>query len=204
MTLLQEQELEIDRCPHCSVARPRMPRSTAFDTKAHTGKRPRHWVVYVCATCGGAVLTACTTSNPPVISEIYPKPASVDKAIPEKARSFLSQAIASLHAPAGAVMLAASAVDAMLKAKGKATGSLYSRIDASASEHLITEEMAEWAHEVRLEANDQRHADDEAALPSEADATRVIEFATALGEFMFVLPHRIQEGRAKPGTNART
>jgi hypothetical protein len=39
-------------------------------------------------------------------------------------------------------MLSASAVDAMLKVKGYKSGSLYSRIDKAAEDHMITSEMA--------------------------------------------------------------
>ena len=92
-------------------------------------------------------------------------------------------------------MLAASAVDAMLKDKGLKTGSLYSRIDAAAKEHLITPEMATWAHEVRLEANDQRHVDETGPLPNDADAERVIAFAAAVAQFIYVLPAQVQRGR---------
>ena len=67
-------------------------------------------------------------------------------------------------------MLAASAVDSMLKAKNLTSGGLYARIDEAAKAHLITAEMAQWAHDVRLDANDQRHADDSAPLPDEAQA----------------------------------
>ncbi|MGH8128750.1 MAG: DUF4145 domain-containing protein [Gammaproteobacteria bacterium] len=105
----------------------------------------------------------------------------------------------SRHAPAGAVMLAASSVDAMLKAKGYSEGSLYSRIDQAASDHLITSDMAAWAHDVRLEANDKRHADSAATLPTSADASRVIDFARALAEFLFVLPARVSLGRSSAG-----
>ena len=95
-------------------------------------------------------------------------------------------------------MLAASAVDAMLKTKGKKDGSLYQRIDQAAAEHLITSEMALWAHEVRLDANDQRHSDEQADLPNEDDAKRSIGFAAALGEFLFALPARVAAGRRAP------
>jgi hypothetical protein len=91
-------------------------------------------------------------------------------------------------------MLSASAVDAMLKIKGYNEGSLYHRIEQAVSDHLITNEMATWAHEVRLDANDQRHADEAAALPTSQDALRVLEFASALAEFLFVLRGRIQRG----------
>jgi len=94
-------------------------------------------------------------------------------------------------------MLAASSVDAMLKEKGLKQGKLYGRINEAAKQHLITEEMATWAHEVRLDANDERHADEEAELPSTDDAERVIEFALALAQFLFVLPSRVERGRRK-------
>lgn len=125
---------------------------------------------------------------------MYPGSRSIDEALPDRPKAYLQQAIESLHAPAGAVMLAASAVDAMLKAKGLLDGSLYKRIEKAAEDHLITPDMARWAHEVRLDANDQRHADHTADLPSEEDAARVIDFASALGELLFVLPQRVQRG----------
>lgn len=125
---------------------------------------------------------------------MFPKPREVDPAIPNVAGAYLLQALQSLSAPAGAVMLAASAVDAMLKGKGLIEGNLYSRINQAAKSNLITDEMARWAHEVRLDANDQRHADKDAPLPSEADARRVVDFALALGQFLFVLPSRVKHG----------
>jgi len=91
-------------------------------------------------------------------------------------------------------MLAASAVDAMLKFKGLSAGSLYARIDQAVAQHLITNDMAKWAHEVRLDANDQRHADDGAPLPTQDQAQKCVDFAMALGQFLFVLPARVQRG----------
>lgn len=84
----------------------------------------------------------------------------------------------------------------MLKAKGFGTGSLYSRIKAAVDAHVLTAEMADWAHAVRLDANDQRHADEEATLPSQEDAERAIDFTTALAQFLFVLPSKIANGIA--------
>jgi len=94
-------------------------------------------------------------------------------------------------------MLTASAVDAMLKAKGLKEGSLFKRIDTAAANHLITDEMAAWAHEVRLDANDQRHDDEEGVMPAEVDAKKSIEFAMALAQFLFVLPASVERGRAQ-------
>lgn len=94
-------------------------------------------------------------------------------------------------------MLTASSVDAMLKDKGYKDGSLNSRFDQAAVDHLITDEMAAWAHEVRLDANDQRHADEAAPLPNDGDARRVIEFAKCSCTVPVCLARRVARGRKK-------
>jgi len=138
-----------------------------------------------------------SAANGDSILEAWPPAFSVPDSVPQRAREFLLQAAASLHAPAGAVMLTASAVDAMLKEKGYKDGTLNARIKTAAADHLITSEMAEWAHEIRLDANDQRHADESVPLPNQADANRSLDFAQALAQFMFVLPARVSVGRSQ-------
>jgi hypothetical protein len=194
------RQLALDRCPHCGIAKPRIDQlGGQLDTKDYRGKNARIWVTYSCASCGGVIL-AVAPAQPGAadIAQMWPPAQAVAEELPQRAKDYLSQAIASIHAPVGAVITAASAVDAMLKAKGYKDGSLYSRIDAAATNHLITSEMAAWAHEIRLEANDQRHADNDAPLPTPDDAVKVIEFAAALGQFLFVLPARVERGRKGP------
>lgn len=197
--LSQGEQLDLPKCPHCGIDKPYLPKLVESATSNHAGQQMRRWIVYACKSCGGAILTAswAHVHNGPVIEQ-YPSGRRVADEIPPRARDFLTQCHASLHAPAGAVVLAASAVDAMLKVKGLANGSLFDRIDEAAQTHIITPEMAAWAHEVRLDANDQRHADLSAPLPSEADASRVLDFALALAEYLFVLPARVSRGRIKP------
>jgi len=159
----------------------------------------RNWAFYVCGTCGGVLTTVAMVKDGQAqdIHEMWPDAHEVDEAIPERAKAYLEQAIKSFQAPVGAVILAAGSVDAMLKEKGLKEGSLYKRIDEAAQQHLITQEMAAWAHEVRLDANDQRHVDDAAPLPTQEDAQRAVEFVLALAQFLFVLPSRVQRGRGK-------
>lgn len=187
----------MDRCPHCGIANPLLDRKNLLSTKSEVGVE-RFWSMYACTTCGGMTL-AC--SGPDMnITEVWPPARSVSNTVPTRARNYLQQAMASLHAPSGAVMLSASSIDAMLKDKGYKTGSLNARIDKAAEDHLITTEMAAWAHEIRLDANDERHADDNATLPSKEDGERVIEFASALAQFLYVLPARVARGRKTPPT----
>lgn len=197
----QGQTLRLARCPHCNIASPSLQRAASVETKDDRGRNRRSWVNYQCATCGG--VTMAVASYKPgneglrEISDIWPATQAVHESIPDRAKAYLEQAIASIAAPSGAVMLTASAVDAMLKAKGSKEGTLYKRIDKAANDHLITDEMAAWAHEVRLDANDQRHDDEDGAMPDEADAKKSIEFAMALAQFLFVLPASVARGRAQ-------
>lgn len=196
----QAEIVHLPRCPHCNVAQPNLSAQSRFTTSTANNTCHRKWACYSCRTCGGVVLTAAFPDGNnlhPDIHDMWPSSNTVDASIPERARTFLEQSISSVHAPSGAVMLAASSVDAMLKAKGLKEGNLHGRIKQAASQHLITEEMAAWAHEVRLDANDQRHADEDAEMPTTQDAERAIEFVTALAQFLFVLPSRVAQGRRK-------
>ncbi len=187
------ENLILGRCPHCSVANPNLRRVHYLDTNNHVGNHPRKWSIYQCGTCGG-VVTAWAPDHNKEVQGHYPSSRQVSEDIPERPRTYFQQAHESMHAPAGAVMLAASAVDAVLKLKGYVEGSLYGRIEKAVADHAITADMAQWAHAVRLDANDQRHADQAATLPTQDDAQRVIDFAIALAEILFVIPSRVQRG----------
>ena len=139
-------------------------------------------------------MLASATHNQADMIECLPLVTTISEHVPDRAREYLKQAQESLGQPVGSVMLSASAVDAMLKAKDLKEGNLYSRIDKAANDHLITEDMAKWAHQVRLDANDQRHADESAPLPTPQDAKLCLDFAMALAEILFVLPARVTRG----------
>jgi DNA-directed RNA polymerase subunit RPC12/RpoP len=189
----QGKILEINRCPHCGIDKPHLYNQTEFSTTSHNGTVARTWCIYVCSRCGG-VVSAYSKDKMLTIKEMFPSQIEIDKTIPGRAKEYLEQAVGSLSAPAGAVMLAASSVDAMLKEKGLTDGSLFNRINKAAENHLITRDIAKWAHRIRLDANDQRHADNDSCLPTIDDAKKIVEFAQALAQILFVLPARVQRG----------
>src|SRR4051812_10115130 len=102
-------ELEISRCPHCRVDQPSVKAVWECETTSHSGLRKRFWGIYVCRRCGGLVTCASDTKNGRVLEQ-FPQIGSMDNetSIPQRAREYLSQSLNSKHAPAGAVMLAAS------------------------------------------------------------------------------------------------
>jgi len=156
-----------------------------------------YWGCYVCASCGSLVTAIGMDSiDEFFVPAIFPSGRTAHEDIPEPARSFLQQAYDTLHAPDAAAVMAGSAVDGMLKARGYVEGSLYSRIDQALADNLLTKGMADWAHEVRLGSNRPRHADKESPNLSSEEALQSVEFAEALGNFLFVLTARVARGIA--------
>jgi hypothetical protein len=144
-----DEYLKIDRCPHCSVDQPNLKSVSSFNSREDNNKNLRHWKVYLCGRCGGAV-TAFSNHEKGEVKEFYPGRNKIDESLPVKVKAYLQQAMDSTFAPAGALMLCASAVDSMLKEKGYKDGSLYNRINRAASEHIITNDIADWAHHLDL------------------------------------------------------
>lgn len=134
------------------------------------------------------------------VSKMWPELEEVSDSLPTMASKFLQQAIESKHAPDGVLMLAASAIDAMLKNKGYEQGTLYSRIKTAAEDHLLTAEMAAWAHEIRLSANEPRHADKDFDGASAEDADQILAFTKALGQYLYELPSKIEKWQDKATT----
>src|SRR5438105_4836186 len=116
MPLILGTSLDLDRCPHCRAHTPHLERVHNFESNNSAGTNRRAWVVYVCRRCGGAVTAAANhdrlNAGHKGVDEYYPRLLeALGEGIPERPAEFLRQAQDSLHAPAGAVMLAASAVD---------------------------------------------------------------------------------------------
>ena len=99
---LQDQ-LIVERCPHCRVASPTLEKQWETRTQRFDGTNQRAWRVYRCTRCGSLVIAAATNFNLPII-EMHPSHIEADSAIPDKARGYLNQAMDSLQSPAGAVM----------------------------------------------------------------------------------------------------
>jgi len=139
--------LTLGFCPHCGRSNPSMvmPNQANWITTIACDGAQRMWEIYMCTTCGKLVVAFAISGPGSQVSEIYPIRKYVAAEIPEKLKEFLSQAIRSVHTPAGAVMLCASAVEAMLKEKGYEEGTLNQRIDKAVEDHLLTKEMGTWA-----------------------------------------------------------
>jgi len=195
--ITQQDLLDLTKCPHCSVAAPLLQRVHHFHYQGVKGGGTKDWSIYMCRSCGLPIAAGGKHGAGGRIDVLIPQPREIDAEIPERPRAYLQQAVDTLHAPSASVMVSASAVDAMLKAKGLTKGTLNARIVEAQKQHLITADMAAWAHDIRLDANDERHADVDSKPVIQADAQRCLDFASALAEYLFVLPARVARGRGE-------
>ena len=173
-TLFSDQIYGLERCPHCSVSKPLLSKiGDAYFHIENDNYYPQRAYFYFTARCSYCMNVALfygyehshsgsREAQPKSlqVERSYPRLDKAAEELPEIALRFLQQAMESLHAPDGALMLAASSIDAMLKDKGYLEGSLYKRILNAGEDGLLTDEMAAWAHEIRLSANEPRHADE--------------------------------------------
>lgn len=193
-----DAHLQLPRCPHCNDEPSNLAEVSRLETADHSGLIKRKWKIYKCANCGG-VVTAWAEDWGQEAIQIFPDSSSPDDAIPARPRTYLYQALESIHSPVGSVMLAAGAVDAMLRIKGYTEGSLYAKLQQAVKDHVITAEMETWAHELRIDGNDPQHADGHFPLPTVEDAKRSIELAQVYGQHIFCLPAKVQQGIANAG-----
>jgi len=188
----------VARCPHCGIASPWLEKVWASDghTPRQTPGPDRYWGAYSCSACGSVVAVSATGRSQYGydIDDMFPSAKVAHEDLPEPGRSFLQQAYETLHAPDAATLMAGSAVDSFLKAKGYSEGSLYSRIDQALADNVLTKGMADWAHWVRLGANRPRHSDADRPRVSGKEARQAVDFAEALGTFLFVLTAQIERG----------
>ena len=152
------------------------------------------WAAFRCTTCGHIVTAKGeegANEGNPLIAEIFPDIWQLDEVVPERVRNYLNQAHRTLSAPDASVVMSASSIDAMLQDNGLVDGSLYNRIDQAVTNGILTQKMADWAHRVRLDANNPRHADASIPHMSADDAKRAFDFANALTEYLYMLPSRM-------------
>ena len=50
--LYLDNQLEMDRCSHCSVSKPNIVLKTNFETESYDKQHNRIWGIYVCKNCG--------------------------------------------------------------------------------------------------------------------------------------------------------
>ena len=185
-------------CPHCSVANPQLKELWASKEPLYRGDVPvigRLWATYQCTSCSDVVLVKCawssrTAANKPWddkkydVDTIYPSAKIAHEDVPEPARTFLQQALEHVARARRGCGNGWRSSRRDAQEEGAHRGELlYSRIDKALKDNLLTQGMADWAHNVRLGSNRPRHADEHEPHVVPEQAKQSVEFANRLEIF---------------------
>ena len=192
-----------ERCPHCKVAKPHMLKKWCHQGEISISEQ--FYVAYQCTSCEQLVMakikiiygpdSSFPQANSQKVVNYWPGLADeFSPTIPEDIRRHLNEARNGIDNPNSSVIASATSVDLMLQEKNIEETSLNAAINRAKDQGLITEDMALWAHHIRIEANGSRHRKIGTPLATKEDAEQSLEFAVALAEILFVLPARVKKG----------
>ena len=132
------------------------------------------------------------------VEDVAPTPPSTaaPEFTPENAGRFFEQGMENLprNWDAAGTMFR-KALEAGLRDRWpKVTGTLYQRIEKVAAQGGLTEDMKDWAHQIRLDGNEAAHEDQPI---SEGRAQALSEFTKLFLLYVFNLPGMLAEARGQ-------
>lgn len=160
------------------------------------------WAIGECPSCKKCVLMEFDLDNYQKISslrKIYPYqlPSPVDARIPELIKKDLEEAklCFSVGAFNAASVMSRRSIQRACKEKGATKKDLIDQIDELAANKIITEDLKELAHAIRLAGNDGAHPNEISV--DEQESKEILELAEQFMEVVFVAPAKVREIREK-------
>jgi len=193
-------------CPHCGVY------STFRVSAEHKNE---YWGGYAqilnCNYCHqhvyvvlGEKITEDSRGNKisqEVIVESYPKRVpKMHESITKNIADDYIEAIKCLDVGAnkGAIAMCRRALQSSALEKGASKDKLIDQIDELWEKGIITKDIREWAHEIRLSGNIGAHPNEDGLMNVTAeDAKGMIEFLERYFEYVYVMPYKVYAQRLK-------
>jgi hypothetical protein len=193
-------------CPFC-LERGNLAAEHRAVKKKPNSSKTLHFDTLKCGNCAGYVMVLWSASEFSGSQGLHdfrvlPWPTRLDefpKHWPEPVGRYWTQAHRSRkdeNWDAAAVM-ARSALQVALREHGAQGKSLRAEIDDLAARGILPPHMKEWAHELRELANESAHPDPTADKSGAEDVRDIIEFLDFLLQYLYNLPHEIQQYRQR-------
>lgn len=137
------------------------------------------------------------------VMRVYPEPKPVEapEHLPDNIRKFYLQSAEGLKRGDwdSCAMMARRVLEVACKTIDPgASGKLYNRIDDLANNHLITPDLKEWAHEIRMDGNDAAHEEEPV---EKAFAAELLAFTELFLTYTFTMPEMIRIKRQNKANN---
>lgn len=178
-------------CPYCH-------RFTHLNGRASFGNQTGNWEAAECNACHKVVLIHASDGT------IYPNPLprAIDNRIKDAIKKDFEEAILCFSAGAhrAAAVMARRALQGICLDKGaEESDKLEKQIDWLFEQRVITKELKDWAHEVRLVGNNAAHPKkpDEDHPISKEDADDILQLLDQFCQVLYVAP-AIAGSRKRP------
>ncbi len=172
-------------CPYCGV----------YSTISARAGADGHYI-YECDQCDKLFLLVINKGE---IVDQYPKRIpKYDQAIPSDVASDYVEAIKCFDVAAfkASVIMCRRALQTSVIGKGASNGRLVDQIDELCKKGIITEDIKNWAHEIRLTGNIGAHPDGlEDVTPQ--DAEDLIRFTEEYLNYVYIMPAKVAAKRAR-------
>ena len=159
-----------------------------------------YYAVEECNNCQQHFLTIRTKNQYGQILKSYPEglPKTVNSLIADNVRKDFEEALLcqSVGAYRGAAVLARRAVQLICLDKGaKKDEKLYKQIEELFDNNIITQDIKDWADEVRYIGNDAAHPNKEEV--NKEDSEDILELLESLCDVLYVAPARAAKRKQK-------
>lgn len=195
-------------CPFCNESGNF---STEYDA---TKKKPNerkvlHFTTLKCGNCAGYVMALWSpNSSGSSIHDfrVLPWPQRVQKAPefwPEDVSRYWIQAHRTLQDENwdASVVMSRSAMQIALRDKEAKGSNLKQEIDDLAAKSILPPIITEWAHELRCLGNECAHPEPGQEPTTSKDAKDILQFLDYLLQYLYTLPHQINQYRGRKGDN---
>lgn len=184
------------------------------EKKKPNGRKVLNFDTYKCGSCAGYILVFWTNSEHSYggydrmrgLHDYRTLPWAIggwdgEEYWPDKAKRHWKQARNALAREDydAAVVMARSAVQAIVRNKKAKKGDLYHEINDLVSRGILPNIVGELAHEVRELAKPSAHPSEEDEPVDPKDAQEIVDFLDILFEYCYDLPHKINEYRERQG-----
>ena len=185
------------------------------EKKKPNSEKKLNFDVYKCVSCAGFVhvLWSAEGWNGGLHAfEVLPWPLRTKPEPPEHWPAEISRFWVQAHDTAAsenwdaAAVMARSALQQAVRSQGASGGNrnnLQTEIDDLSNRGILPPHMKEWAHELRLLANDSAHPSGSTTESSQQDVSDILEFLDFLLVYLYNLPHDISEYRKRRASSAR-
>lgn len=194
---MKDNFLSLD-CPHCGT------KSVGFTVQKEHLVKNNAWTSYTmrhhtisekyssCNICNFGVIVTFVDK---LVRSVVPETnLTTPLHLPDNVKRFFEQGTGNMGAnwdAAGSMFR--KALDVSLKEKfPQIHGSLFERIKNAASQNLLTQDLADWADQIRLEGNAAVHEDEPF---SKQQAKDIASFTDLVLRYMFTLPQMLKDAR---------